>query len=132
VLLVDTIGSVLSYALVCLVQSPTVVQVAAVGIGFFAAGGALQCGIALMQEFNPGNKGRNVGIYYSFMAAASYVLPVIQSWLTSSSNEGQAIVYSLLLNLTLTIVGCIFMFMLALNYKKWFGVSFMSPRGDNE
>jgi MFS family permease len=132
VLLVDTIGSVLAYALVCLVQSPTVVQIAAVGIGFFAAGGALQCGIALMQEFNPGNKGRNVGIYYSFMAAASYVLPVIQSWLTSSSNEGQAIVYSLLLNLTLTIVGCIFMFVLAVNYKKWFGVSFMSPRGDNE
>lgn len=132
VLLVDTVGSVLAYALVCSVQSEFIVQIAALAIGFFAAGGALQCGIALMQEFNPGNKGRNVGIYYSFMAAASYVLPVIQSVLTANSNEGQAIIHSLLLNLALALFGCLFMTVLAVNYKKWFGVSFLSPRGENE
>lgn len=132
VLLVDMVGSVCAYALVCTVQTPVVVQFAAVAIGFFAAGGALQCGIALMQEFNPGNKGRNVGIYYTFMAAASYVLPVIQSVLTGSSNEGEAIVYSLLLNLGLTLLGMAFMIVLALNYRKWFGVSPFSPRAENE
>lgn len=132
VLMVDMVGSVFAYALVCSVQSAIVVQVSAFAIGFFAAGGALQCGIALMQEFSPGNKGRNVGIYYTFMAAASYVLPVIQSMLTSSSDEGQAIVYSLLLNLTLTIIGTAFMAVLALNYRKWFGVSPFSRRGENE
>lgn len=132
VLLVDMVGSVFAYGLVCMVESALIVQFAAFAIGFFAAGGALQCGIALMQEFNPGNKGRNVGIYYTFMAAASYVLPVIQSMLTSSSNEGQAIVYSLLLNLTLTSLGTIFMIVLAMNYRKWFGVSPFSRRGENE
>ncbi len=132
VLLIDTIGSVLAYALVCLVKSELVVQISAVAIGFFAAGGALQCGVALMQEFNPGNKGRNIGIYYTFMAAASYVLPVIQSKLTASTNEGQAIIYSLLLNLGLTAVGAVFMLVLAANYRKWFGVSVMSPRGESE
>lgn len=132
VLMVDMVGSVFAYALVCTVQSPIVVQFAALAIGFFAAGGALQCGIALMQEFSPGNKGRNVGIYYTFMAAASYVLPVIQSVLTSNSNEGEAIVTSLLLNLTLTILGTIFMVVLAINYRKWFGVGPFSNRGDDE
>lgn len=132
VLMINTVGSVLAYALVCTVKSEIVVQFAAVAIGFFAAGGALQCGVALMQEFNPGNKGRNIGIYYSFMAAASYILPVIQSRLTASTNEGQAIIYSLLLNLGLTAVGAVFMLVLAANYKKWFGVSVMSPRGENE
>lgn len=132
VLMVDMVGSVCAYGLVCSVQSAAVVQFAALAIGFFAAGGALQCGIALMQEFNPGNKGRNVGIYYTFMAAASYVLPVIQSVLTSNSNEGDAIVTSLLLNLTLTTLGTVFMVVLAINYRKWFGVGPFTPRGENE
>lgn len=132
VLLIDTVGSVLAYILVCVMPTPFAVQIAAVGIGFFAAGGALQCGIALMQEFSPGNKGRNVGIYYTFMGAASYVIPIIQSVLTSQSTEGQAIVYSLLINITLNALGAAFMIMLALNYRKWFGVSVMSARGENE
>ncbi len=132
VVLVDLIGAVVSYALVCLIHVGIVVQIAALGIGFFAAGGALQCGVTLMQEFHPGNKGRNLGIYYTFMGAASYALPVIQSTLTANSNEGDAILQSLLLNLGLTAVGAVFMLYLAFNYKKWFGVSVMSPRGPNE
>lgn len=132
VLLIDTAGSALGYLMVLTLSSPTSVQIASLAIGFFAAGGALQCGIALMQEFNPGNKGRNVGIYYTFMGLASYAIPVIQSVLTSQSNEGNAIGYSLLLNLCLNVIGLAFMVGLAVNYKKWFGVSFMTPRGANE
>jgi len=132
VLLIDTLGSVLAYILVCVMPTPFAVQIAAVGIGFFAAGGALQCGIALMQEFSPGNKGRNVGIYYTFMGAASYAIPIIQSVLTAQSSEGNAIVYSLLINISLNVLGAAFMIMLAMNYRKWFGVSFMSARGEAE
>ncbi len=132
VLLIDLIGSIASYALVCTVRTEIIVQFAALAIGFFAAGGALQCGVNLMQEFHPGNKGRNLGIYYTFMGAASYVLPVIQSTLTKQSSEGEAIVQSLMLNLGLTAVGAIFMIYLAVNYKKWFGVSVMSPKGADE
>lgn len=132
VLLIDLTGSIVAYGLVCLVKSEVVVQFAALAIGFFAAGGALQCGVALMQEFHPGNKGRNLGIYYTFMGAASYVLPVIQSVLTANSNEGDAIVKSLMMNLGLAVVGMLFMVYLTVNYKKWYGVSAFSKKGDDE
>jgi len=132
VLLIDLAGSILSYVLVCTVKSTVIVQVASASIGFFAAGGALQCGVSLIQEFHPGNKGRNLGIYYTFMGLASYAMPQIQSWFTADVGEAQAIVNSLLLNLGLAIVGAIFMVYLAVNYKKWFGVSVFSKKGENE
>lgn len=132
VLLIDLAGSIIAYVLVCVTKSTVIVQIAALAIGFFAAGGALQCGVSLMQEFHPGNKGRNLGIYYTFMGLASYAMPQIQSWFTKGVGEGQAIVNSLLLNLVLAVVGMLFMIYLAANYKKWFGVSVFSKRGDNE
>lgn len=132
ILLIDLGGSIIAYALVCTVKAEFIVQLAALAIGFFAAGGALQCGVALMQEMHPGNKGRNLGIYYTFMGAASYVLPVIQSALTANSTEGEAIVKSLMMNLVLAIAGMCFMVYLALNYKKWFGVSVLSAKGVGE
>ncbi|MEG2939517.1 MAG: MFS transporter, partial [Oscillospiraceae bacterium] len=132
VLVIDLIGSIVSYALVCTFKSPIVVQIAAASIGFFAAGGALQCGVSLIQEFHPGNKGRNLGIYYTFMGLASYAMPQIQSWFTKGVGEGQAIVNSLLLNLCLAVVGLAFMIYLAVNYKKWFGVAPFSKRGADE
>lgn len=132
VLLIDLTGSIVAYGMVCLVRAELVVQIAAFAIGLFAAGGALQCGVSLMQEFNPGNKGRNLGIYYTFMGCASYAMPALQSALTKNAGEGQAIVNSLLLNFGLASVGLVFMILLALNYKKWFGVSVMSPKGAEE
>ena len=132
VLLIDLAGSILSYVLVCTVKSTVIVQVASAAIGFFAAGGALQCGVSLIQEFHPGNKGRNLGIYYTFMGLASYAMPQIQSWFTADVGEGQAIVNSMLLNLGLAVVGACFMVYLALNYKKWFGVSVFSKKGEDE
>lgn len=132
VLVIDLCGSVFAYSLVCLVKSEIVVQFAAFAIGLFAAGGALQCGVSLMQEFNPGNKGRNLGIYYTFMGCASYAMPALQGILTANAGEGQAIVNSLLLNMCLAIAGTIFMVILCVNYKTWFGVSAMSAKTAEE
>lgn len=132
VLIIDLSGSIIAYALVCMVKSPVVVQIASAAIGFFAAGGALQCGVSLIQEFHPGNKGRNLGIYYTFMGLASYAMPQIQAIFTKGVGEGQAIVNSLLLNLGLAIVGMLFMVYLAANYKKWFGISPFSKRALDE
>ena len=42
-------------------------------LGFFAAGGALQTGLGVRQEFCPGPKGRNTGIYYTSMGFARCV-----------------------------------------------------------
>lgn len=132
VLLIDLYGSVVFYALVCTIKSQFMVQFSALAIGFFAAGGALQCGVALMQEFKPGNKGRNLGIYYTFMGLASYTIPVIQSWFTARSSEGASIQICLMLNLILALAGALFVTVLCLNYRKWFGVSPLSRRAVDE
>ncbi len=132
ILLIDLAGSVISYALVCTIHVQAMVYIATFLIGFFAAGGALQCGVSLIQEMHPGNKGRNLGIYYTFMGLASYVIPYIQSWLIRLTGEAQASLTNLLINLVMAIVGLIFMIYLALNYKKWFGVSAFSKRAEDE
>lgn len=132
VLLIDLTGSVLGYALVCTVRVPSMVYLATFMIGLFAAGGALQCGVSLMQEFHPGNKGRNLGIYYTFMGLASYAIPYLQSALIGSSTEASATVTNLVVNLCMAVVGLLFMIYLSVNYKKWFGVSIMSKLEEND
>ena len=134
ILLIDLAGSVIAYALVVLLRSPVMVQIGAFAIGFFAAGGALQCGVALMQEFHPGAKGRNLGIYYTFMGAASYLMPQLAKifYNMAGGNEAQAVINEMTVNLVLAVVGLVFMIFLAMNYQKWFGVSVWSKKGEDE
>ncbi len=132
ILIIDLVGSVVSYALVISTKSETIVMLASFTIGFFAAGGALQCGVSLIQEFHPGPKGRNLGIYYTFMGCASYVMPSIQAFFTSNAGEGGAIRISLSINMVLGAIGLLFCLYLAANYKKWFGVSTFVPKTAEE
>lgn len=132
ILVIDLVGSVLGYGLLYLITVPAMVYLATFMIGFFAAGGALQCGVSLIQEMHPGNKGRNLGIYYTFMGLASYVIPYIQSWLIRGAGEAQASMNNILMNLSMAAVGLVFMLYLAANYKKWFGVSPFSKRAEDE
>ncbi len=141
VLIIDLCGSIVFYALAITVQSQIVVQAACVGIGFFAAGGALQCGVTLINEFHPGPKGRNLGIYYTMMGLSGYVMPVIASNLikmyTNQGNEatvaqGLASRLSLGINLIFAIVGLCFCLFLAANYQKWFGVKAFSKKGPDD
>lgn len=133
ILMIDLTGSIIFYALVMVTKNVTVVQITAFAIGFFAAGGALQCGVTLINEFHPGPKGRNLGIYYTFMGLSGYVMPVITSALTKSAgDEGAATRISLGLNLVFAILGLAFCLYLAANYKKWFGVSVMSSKGPDD
>lgn len=132
ILLIDLCGSIIFYALAVFTSSTLLIQVASFAIGFFAAGGALQCGVTLINEFHPGPKGRNLGIYYTFMGLAGYVMPVITSVLTSSSSEGVAVRTSLMLNLVFAVVGLVFCIYLASQYKKWFGVSVMASKGPDD
>ncbi len=134
ILLIDLAGSVIAYALVVLIRVPVMVQIGAFAIGFFAAGGALQCGVALMQEIHPGPKGRNLGIYYTFMGLASYIMPQLAKifYNMAGGNEAQAVINEMAVNLGLAIVGLVFMLYLAKNYQKWFGVSVWSKKGADE
>lgn len=132
ILLIDLVGSVLGYGLLYIIRVPAMVYIATFMIGFFAAGGALQCGVSLMQEMHPGNKGRNLGIYYTFMGLASYVIPFIMSKLIAGSDEATASITNILMNLGMATVGLLFMIYLTANYKKWFGVSAFSKVADDE
>lgn len=134
VLLIDLAGSVVAYLLVVLFHTPGMVRFAAFAIGFFAAGGALQCGVALIQEFHPGAKGRNLGIYYTFMGLASYVMPLLAQafYNAAGGDEAQAVINEMSVNLVLAIIGLVFMVFLAVKYKKWFGVSVFSKKGADE
>lgn len=157
VLIIDLCGSIIFYALVVTVKSQAVVQAACVGIGFFAAGGALQCGVTLINEFHPGPKGRNLGIYYTMMGLSGYVMPVIASRLitmyqstgleqaaaqgltgdeltaaAATIASGLASRMSLGINLVFAIIGLLFCLFLAANYKKWFGVPAFSRKGPDD
>ena len=61
-------------AIVLLVKNVGVIYVAIALLGFFAAGGALQTGLGVRQLMCPGPKGRNTGIYYTWMGLASCCL----------------------------------------------------------
>ena len=132
VLLIDTYGAALFYLLLCIVRVDLVTQMCALAIGFFAAGGALQAGLSVMQEFVPGNKGRNLGIYYTFMGAASYLVPVIQSMLTANSGEAQGILNCLFLNFGVAVFGALTMTFLTYKYKSTFGLSALSKKTTEE
>ena len=132
ILLIDLSGSIIFYALAVFTSSTLLIQVAAFAIGFFAAGGALQAGVTLINEFHPGPKGRNLGIYYTLMGLSGYVMPVITSVLTKSSTEGAAVRTSLMLNLGFAVVGLVFCLYLASQYKKWFGASVMAAKGPDD
>ena len=134
VLMIDLCGSLIFYALVVFTGNATIVTVAAFAIGFFAAGGALQCGVTLINEFHPGPKGRNLGIYYTFMGLSSYIMPTITAFLTRSTggDEGLAAKTSLSMNLVFAAIGLAFCLYLAANYKKWFGVSALSAKGPDD
>ena len=98
VVLIDSIFTAVALLGVLFIQQVIIIYIAIAMLGFFAAGGALQTGLAVVQMFNPGPKGRNTGIYYTFMGAASYLIPVVAAQLTKMSGEENAI-YTLMIML---------------------------------
>ena len=98
VILIDSVFTAVALAGVLFIHQVAIIYVEIAMLGFFAAGGALQTGLAVVQLFNPGPKGRNTGIYYTFMGAASYLIPVVAAQLTKASGEANA-VYTLMIML---------------------------------
>ena len=71
VLIIDSVMTAVALLGVLFIHQVAIVYVAILLLGFGCAGGALQTGLSVVQEFVPGPKGRNTGIYYTFMGAAS-------------------------------------------------------------
>ncbi len=123
VVLIDSIFTAVALAIVLLVHQVAVVYVAIALLGFFAAGGALQTGLGVRQEFCPGPKGRNTGIYYTWMGLASCFLPFIVSSMTTKIGE-QAAVYTMMgILLVAAILSILGMLYLVSQYKHLFGKS---------
>ncbi len=123
VLIVDSVMTVVALLGVLFIHQIAIVYAAILLLGFGCAGGALQTGLSVVQEFVPGPKGRNTGIYYTFMGAASYTMPVIVGKLTVISGESAAVYTLMILMCVLAAVQAVATVYLIFRYKKVFGES---------
>ena len=123
VIIVDSVMTAIALAVVLLIHNVAIVYAAILAIGFFSAGGALQTGLGVVQMFNPGPKGRNTGIYYTFMGAASYLIPVVAAKLTVISGEVAAVYTLMGMMLVLAILATLSTLYLIAQHKKVFGES---------
>ena len=121
VLIVDSVMTVVALLGVLFIHQIAIVYAAILLLGFGCAGGALQTGLSVVQEFVPGPKGRNTGIYYTFMGAASYTMPVIVGKLTVISGESAAVYTLMILMCVLAAVQAVATVYLIFRYKKVFG-----------
>ena len=121
VILIDSICTAVALAGVLFIHQVAIIYIAIAMLGFFAAGGALQTGLAVVQLFNPGPKGRNTGIYYTFMGAASYLIPVVAAQLTKASGEANAVYTLMIMLLVFAILAILSSLYLVAQHKKIFG-----------
>lgn len=89
--MIDFAFSALALALVLVVPNVAIVYVAIALLGFFAAGGALQTGLVVRQNYCPGPKGRNTGMYMTFMGVGATFLPFIVGAMTTAMGETGAL-----------------------------------------
>lgn len=126
VLIIDSLMTAVALLGVLFIHQVAIVYIAILLLGFGCAGGALQTGLSVVQEFVPGPKGRNTGIYYTFMGAASYLMPVIVSRLTIISGESKAVYTLMVLMFVLAAIQVLATLYLIARYKKVFGASPMT------
>lgn len=134
VILIDSILAACALALVIIALplnlGAGVVYVAIAVLGFSAAGGMLQTGVTLRQMMCPGPRGRNVGMYYTFMGFASVFLPFIVGSMTKSVGEASAVWIMMVLLLVAAIVGILMALYVMSRFKKQFGYSAMEKLRD--
>ncbi len=137
VILIDSILAACALALVIIALplnlGAGVVYVAIAVLGFSAAGGMLQTGVTLRQMMCPGPRGRNVGMYYTFMGFASVFLPFIVGSMTKSVGEASAVWIMMVLLLVAAIVGilmALYVMSRFKKHKKQFGYSAMEKLRD--
>ncbi|MDN6751332.1 MFS transporter [Tetragenococcus koreensis] len=96
-------------------------------IGFTAAGGALQMGNSLLNQFFDKNKGRNTSMYFFAMSLGSYIMPTLASSMEASNN----FTLIMLLDAVVAFVAFAIMAIIAIRYKHIFGVSGFSNSKKN-
>ena len=89
---------------------------------------AYAAGLAVVQMFNPGPKGRNTGIYYTFMGAASYLIPVVAAQLTKMSGEENAIYTLMIMLLVFAVLAILSSLYLVKQHTNIFGKSALAKQ----
>ena len=128
VVLIDSIFTAVALLGVLFIQQVIIIYIAIAMLGFFAAGGALQTGLAVVQMFNPGPKGRNTGIYYTFMGAASYLIPVVAAQLTKMSGEENDIYTLMIMLLVFAVLAILSSLYLVKQHARIFGKSALAKQ----
>ena len=123
VLIIDSVMTVVALLGVLFIHQIAIVYAAILLLGFGCAGGALQTGLSVVQEFVPGPKGRNTGIYYTFMGLASYSLPAVVSRLTLAVGAASATYSLMMLMCGLAVIQTVATIYLIARYVKVFGKS---------
>lgn len=136
VILIDSVIAALALALVVIALplglGAGVVYVAIALLGFSAAGGMLQTGVSLRQMMCPGPRGRNVGMYYTFMGFASVFLPFIVGSMTTSVGEASAVWIMMILLLIACCIEILMSIVAMAAFKKQFGYSAMERMHEEE
>lgn len=92
-LVISPIFAGLAGLLVYFVPTAATLTFAGIIIGFFAAGGLLQMGNAVLNQFFDKNKGRNTSIYYFVMALGSYIVPMLASKLIAANRADMIMLF---------------------------------------
>lgn len=136
VILFDSILGAFALALVIIALplnlGAGVVYVAIAILGFSAAGGMLQTGVSLRQLMCPGPRGRNVGMYYTFMGFASVFLPFIVGSMTTAVGEASAVWIMMILLLVVSCVEILMALVAMAAFKRQFGYSAMEKLRDGQ
>lgn len=134
VILVDSIIAVCGLGIVLLALPLGIgagaVYVGIALLGFGAAGGMLQTGVTQRQLYCPGPRGRNVGMYYTFMGAASVFLPGIVGAMTAATGEANAVWVMMILLLAAAVLSLLMAIYLVSQFKNLFGYSAMAKMRD--
>ncbi|WP_057491633.1 MFS transporter [Streptococcus orisasini] len=127
ILIISPIFAGLAGLAVYFVPTPTVLTLAGIVVGFCAAGGLLQMGNAVLNQFFDTNKGRNTSIYYFVMALGSYIVPAAAGGLLKEVNGEFPNAPIILLIIAVTgFVSSALMIFIGLRYKQIFGQSVFS------
>ena len=85
----------------------------------------LQTGVSLRQMMCPGPRGRNVGMYYTFMGFASVFLPFIVGSMTTAVGEASAVWIMMILLLVVSCIEILMSIVAMAAFKRQFGYSAM-------
>lgn len=122
ILVIAPIFSGLAGLLVYFYPTPATLTLAGVIVGFCAAGGLLQMGNGVLNQFFTSNKGFNTTVYYFVMALGSYIVPQAASSLIAND---KAELIMIIVAVT-GILSAAIMAFVGLRYSHIFGVSIFS------